>query len=94
MKNVGTWISADTQARIETPPIPLIKLEVDDESTNQIIKVNMRRQQSSVACKTYNINMKIFDNGQPEEFLSILNNFKIATEGTVTTTPSGQINYL
>ena len=38
--------------------------------------------------------MNMFDYGQPEEFLSLLRNFKIATDGAGTTTPSGIIDYL
>ena len=94
MKNVVTWLSADIQARIKPPPIPIIKLEVDDERTTNIIKVKMRRNPSSAASKTYSINMNTFDYGQPEEFLPLLNNLKISTDGTGTTTPSGWVNYL
>ena len=49
---------------------------------------------SSTASETFNVNMNTFDDGQPEEFLSLLRNFKIAIDGTGTTTPSGRINYL
>ena len=54
------------QARIEPPPIPLIKLEVDDDCTAHIIKFNMRRNPSSAASEIYNVNMNMFDDGQPE----------------------------
>ena len=37
--------------------------------------------------------MYTFDDGQSEEFLALLRNWKIATEGTGTTSASGQINY-
>ena len=40
MKN-GGWISTDMQSCIEPPPIPLIKLEVDDDLTTNIIKVKI-----------------------------------------------------
>ena len=93
MKN-GPWICAGVQARIEPPCIPLVKLEVEDECDTHCIKVNMRRNTSSEGPKTYNINMNTFDYGQPEDFLAILNNFKISIDGTGTTTPSGWIYYL
>ena len=93
MKNVG-WISADMQARIEPLPIPLIKLEVDDYCTTHIIKVKMRRNPSSAASEKYNVNMNTFNDGQPEEFLSLLINFNTTTDGTGSTTPSCHINYL
>ena len=38
--------------------------------------------------------MDTFKDGQPEEFLYLLKNFKIAIDGTGTTTTSGWINYL
>ena len=65
MNNVR-WFSSDMQARIEPPPIPLIKLEVDDDRTAHIIKFNMRRNPSSAASEIYNVNMNMFDDGQPE----------------------------
>ena len=94
MKNVGTWISADMQARIEPWTIPITKLEVDDERINYIIKAKMRRNPQLAASKTYNINMNTFYDRQKEEFLLLLKNFKIEIDGTGTTTPSGWINYL
>ena len=65
MDNMG-WIISDLQAHIDPPPIPPIKLEVDYDHTTQIIKVKMRRNPSSAASETYNVNMNTFDDGQPE----------------------------
>ena len=93
MNNVG-WISSYMQARIEPPLISLVKLEVDYYCTTHIIKVKMQRNTSSAASEMYNVNMNTFDDGQPEEFLSLLRKFKIATDVTRTTTLYGQINYL
>ena len=93
MKNVG-WLSSDMQARIDTPTILLMKLGVDDVCTTHIIKVKIRINPSSAASETYKVNMDTFNDCQPEEFLSLLRNFKIVTDGTGTTSPSGQINYL
>ena len=44
--------------------------------------------------ETYNINMSTFKDVQPEEFLVLLKNFRIAIYGTGTTSPLGKINYL
>ena len=66
MKNVKNWLSADMHARIKPLPIPLIKLEVEDDRTTHIIKVNMRRNESSAASKKYNANMNTFHDVQPE----------------------------
>ena len=65
MKNAG-WLSADMQAHIEPPPIPIIKLEVNDYRTTHIIKVKMRRNPSAAVSKTYNVNMNMFDDFQLE----------------------------
>ena len=67
---------------------------MDDDRTTHIIKIKIRRNPTSAASETYNVNMNTFDDGQPEKFLSLLKNFKIAIDGTRTTTPSGRINYL
>ena len=40
------------------------------------------------------MNISTFDDDQPEEFLALLRNFKIAIGGTGTTTPTGRIGYL
>ena len=44
--------------------------------------------------EAYKINISTFDDGQPEEFLSLLRNFKIAIDVTGMTTGSGRMNYL
>ena len=43
--------------------------------------------------ETYNVNMYTFNEGQLEEFLALLRNWKIATEGTRATSLSGRIDY-
>ena len=42
----------------------------------------------------YNINISIFKDGHPEEFLTLLKNFIIAIDGTGTTSWPGRINYI
>ena len=54
----------------------------------------MQRNPAMDMSETYNINMSTFEDGQPEKFLALLNNFKIAIYGTGMTSPSGRINYL
>ena len=54
----------------------------------------MQRNLSSAASETYNLNMNMFNYGQPEELFSLLRNFKVAVDGTGTTNPYGRINYL
>ena len=92
--NNGPWISSDVQARIEPPPIPLVKLELEDEHATHIIKVKIQTNQSQAASDMYNININTFNDVQPEEFLALLKNFKITIDGTGTSTLSGRISYL
>ena len=85
-------MSADVKSIIDPPPIPLVNLELEYEHATYSIKVKIRRNPSSAASETYNMNT--FDDGQPEEFLTLLNKFKISIDGGVTTAPSALINYL
>ena len=39
--------------------------------------------------RPYKVNMYTFNDGQPEEFLALLRNWKITTDRTGTTSPSG-----
>ena len=87
-------LSTDVQALIEPPPIPLIKVDLEEERASNIIKVKMRRNPALAASETYELKMATFENGQPEEFLALLKNFKIAINGTGTTSVAGWINYL
>ena len=93
MKN-GQCISANVQARIMTPPIPLVKLEIYEDLSTHIIKVKNWINLTSTMLDTYKINMSTLNYGQPEEFLAILNNFRVAIYRTGTTSLLGQINYL
>ena len=72
----------------------LSNLDLEDERVTHIVKVKMRRNPSSAESETYNINMNTFYDGQPGEFLALLNSFSIAIDGTGTTIPSVRINYL
>ena len=66
MKTSGTWLSADIQVQIEPTPIPLIKVELEEQRESNIIKVEIRRNPSQAASETYKVNMYKFDDGQPE----------------------------
>ena len=56
-----------------------------------VIEVKTGRNPTPEMSETYNIRISTFDDGKPEEFLALL---KIAVDGTGTTSPSGQMNYL
>ena len=96
MKNISNpnWISADVQARGEPPTIPLIKAETEEEKASKTIKVKMRQNPDSAASETYNMKMATFENGQQEEFLMLLKNFKTAFNRSGTMSVAGRNNYL
>ena len=54
----------------------------------------MQGNSDSETSEMYNINMTTFENGKPEEILTLLNNSKIAIDGTGTTSATGRIEYL
>ena len=89
-----SWLSADVQARIEPPPIPLIKVELEEERTSKIIRVKIRINPDSSMSETYEFKMARLKNGQPEDFLRPMKNFNIAINGRGTKSDSGQINYI
>ena len=74
--------------------IPLGKKEPNKVNKYAIIKIKMRQNQSDADSETYKIKIGTFENGQPEEFLQIMNNFKRAVDRKGTTTTAGKINYL
>ena len=90
----ANWLSADAQTRIDPIPIQLINVEPKEELASNTIKVKMRRNPAMDTSETYNINMYKFEVYQPEEFLALLKNFRVAIDGTGTTSPPGQMIYL
>ena len=76
------------------PLIMLIKLKLEEERASNIIKIKMRRNLASATSDTYKLGTATFKNGQPEQFLAILKNFKIKINGKETTSIYGQINYI
>ena len=54
----------------------------------------MWRNPTSATSEKYIINISTFEDGQPEEFLALLNNFNIAVDETGTKYPLDIINYL
>lgn len=54
----------------------------------------MQQKPASATSETYKLQMNIFENGQPEELIFLLENFKKAIGGTITTTISIRSNCL
>ena len=85
------WLNTDVQARIDPPPIPLIKAtNVNTEKTN-IIKIKMHQDPASATSDTYKLKVQTFENGKPEEFLQMIN-FKTAVDRTGNTSTTVTIH--
>ena len=87
-------LSTDVQALIEPPPIPLIKVDLEEERASNIIKVKMRRKLTSAMSETHNLNLSMFEDVQPEEFIVLLKNLRTVIVETSTMSQLGRINYL
>ena len=74
-----------TQVHVEPPQIPLIKVEYDGRSDKDLKKLKLWRDPKSSMSGLYELNMSLFDNGDPEEFLLFVRNFNmtIAASGAV-----------
>ena len=88
------WLNTDVQARIETPPIPLIKATSEKVDECNIIKIKMRQDPASSTFKTYELKFQTFENGKPVDFLQTMKNFKTTTDGKGTTSATGKIQLL
>ena len=84
MKNVP-WISADVQACIEPPLIPLIKVELEELHATHIIRVEIQINPSQATPERYKLNISTYHNGKLEELHMLLRNFKVAIDITGTT---------
>ena len=82
------------QARIEPLPFPAVKVELEEKSQINIIKVKIQRNNTLATSVIYNINVSIFKDVQPEEFLTLLKNFTITIDGTGTVSRLGKIHFL
>ena len=54
----------------------------------------MRQNSSNADSETYKLKIAMFEHGQPEEYLALINNNKIAIDRTGTTLVARKIKYL
>ena len=88
------WLNTDIQARIETPPIPLIKATSEKVKECNIIKIKMLQDPAPATSETYKLKFQTFENGKPEEFLQIMKELDTTTDGKGTTPATGKIKFL
>ena len=59
------WLSAGVQSHIDPHSIPIIKAEMEEEKSINIIKVKMLLNPASYTSKIYDLKIFTFENGQP-----------------------------
>ena len=84
-------LNADFQARIDPPPIPLLKAKTGKTEETHIIKIKILRYPASATSETYDLKLQTFENGKPEEFLQMIKDFKTGIDVTGTNSVSGKI---
>ena len=97
MKNVShknNWNQGAVQLHVEPPPIPLIKSKIDTQSDKYFVKIKLRRGPTSEKSGLYDLKMTFFDNGDLEEFLLFIWNFKMTLEVSETLSTGSNIQYL
>ena len=82
------------QGRIEPPQILLTKNEIDNVSECEIIKINIYQNLSDANLEMYELNIEMFEHKQPEEFLTLMKNFRNEIDGLETNLATGKVNYL
>ena len=66
---------------MEPPPILLIISKNDDKLDKNCVQIKFRMDPTSQKLDLYELKMALFDNGEPEEFLFFISNFKYDSQG-------------
>ena len=76
-----------TQAHVEPPPILPINSKSNGKSDKYIVKLRLCRDPTSGTSDLYEFKMSLFDNGDPEDYLSLMKNFNmtLVVSGTLET---------
>ena len=62
------WNAGVVQMHMEPPPIPLIKINPNDNLNKDFFEIKFLRYPTSENSYLYEFKMNLFDNGDPEEF--------------------------
>ena len=84
------WLNTDARARIEPPPIPLVKATSGKTEETDTIKIKMRLDPASATSETYKLKIQTFENSTPEEFLQMMKDLNTGIEGKATTYATGK----
>ena len=87
MKNVShkkNCNQGSVKEHVEPPPIQWIKGKNDEKLDKDRVKNKLHRCPTSEKSDTYELKMALFYNGDPEEFLLFVRNFKMTLRVSVT----------
>ena len=97
MKNIfqkKSWHTGAVQIHVYPPPIPLIKSKFDLKTEIDYVKIKLRRNPRSEKLEMYELKMPLFDNGDLEELLLFVINFKMNIEASGILTENVKLQYL
>ena len=97
MKNFShkkEWNSQITQAHVEPPPIPLIKVTWGGNSEKDFVKMRLCRDPTSGILDFYEFKISLFGNSQLEDFLLFVPNLNMTLTVSGTMDTGAQIQYL
>ena len=97
MNNVSqkkNWNLGLTQVHVELPPVPLIKFKSDGKSDKYFVKLKLFMDPTSGTSDLYEFKMSLFDNGNTEEFLLFVRNFKMNRVVSGTLETGTKVQYL
>ena len=63
------WLSGAVRIHADSPPTPLIKIEIGKNSEKYYIKIKLCRNPMLEACNMYELKMALFENEEPKYFL-------------------------
>ena len=86
ISHVRSWCSDTVEIHAKLPLVPLIKINLDLKSEKYYVKIKLCRKITSEKLDTYELKTNLFENGKPEEYLLIVQNYKIALEAPWTLT--------
>ena len=70
-----------THPHVDPSEIPLIKENHDGKSDKYFLKLKLRRYPKSSTSDLYEFKISLFDNGEPENVLLFVCNFKMTLAG-------------
>ena len=88
------WNTGVVQVQMEPPPIPLIKINPNDNLDKDFVEIKFLRYPTSENSYLYEFKMNLFDNGDPEEFFFFVRNCNMTLTESITLEMATKVQYL